>query len=223
MGAEDVPQCQHLKVNGERCGSPALRRRRRCYFHEEVRIDRAKAAGDHFAQRRFQLPVLEDANAVQVGLMKVIEMLGYGRMEPRVAGLILYALQTVSYNLRYTNLEPGTGPKVAIDSQRNRRDGSGTRAPHWLMRDSVDALQESVQEPARDDAPEYDAIEAESREKVNNDQVAAGSRKVAAEVAADPAAMARRANREKVRRTVEGLLRNYVLDTMGEAASPHPD
>jgi hypothetical protein len=91
------------------------------------------------------------------------------------------------------------------------------------MRDSVDALQESVQEPARDDAPEYDAIEAESREKVNNDQVAAGSRKVAAEVAADPAAMARRANREKVRRTVEGLLRNYVLDTMGEAASPHPD
>jgi len=104
MGAEEVPQCQHIKVNGERCGSPALRRRRRCYFHEEVRIDRAKAADDHFAQRRFQLPVLEDANAVQVGLMKVIEMLGYGRMEPRVAGLILYALQTASYNLRYTNL-----------------------------------------------------------------------------------------------------------------------
>ena len=85
---------------------------------------------------------------------------------------------------------------MAIDSQRNRRDGSGTRSPHWLMRDSVEALQESVQEPARDDAPEYDAIEAESREKVNNDQVAAGSRKVAAEVAADPAAMAMRQSRE---------------------------
>jgi len=32
-----VPTCQHLKVNGIRCGCPALRNRRFCYFHDESR------------------------------------------------------------------------------------------------------------------------------------------------------------------------------------------
>ena len=72
MGLEDVPRCQHVKVNGTQCGSPALRRRRRCYFHEEVRVERAKSKADQFSQRGFEMPVLEDANAVQVALMKDI-------------------------------------------------------------------------------------------------------------------------------------------------------
>ncbi len=29
-----IPRCQHIKVNGTQCGSPALRRNRLCYFHK---------------------------------------------------------------------------------------------------------------------------------------------------------------------------------------------
>jgi hypothetical protein len=36
MSLEDVPRCQHVKVNGTQCGSPALRRRRHCYFHDHM-------------------------------------------------------------------------------------------------------------------------------------------------------------------------------------------
>jgi hypothetical protein len=75
MGLENVPRCQHVKVNGTQCGSPALRSRRHCFFHDRIRREQAKIAANASGPRRFQLPLLEDANSVQVALMKVIQML----------------------------------------------------------------------------------------------------------------------------------------------------
>src|SRR5713101_4922798 len=113
MGMDNVPRCQHLKMNGTQCGSPALRWRRLCFFHERIRRERAKIAKDTSAQRRFDLPLLEDANSVQVALMKVIQMLGSGRMDHRTAGLMLYALQTASSNLRNAEFEAADEAAVA--------------------------------------------------------------------------------------------------------------
>ena len=79
--------------------------RRQCFFHERIRRERAKIAADTSAQRRFDLPLLEDANSVQVALMKTIQMLGSGRLDHRTAGLMLYALQTASINLRNAEFE----------------------------------------------------------------------------------------------------------------------
>jgi hypothetical protein len=31
--------CEHIKRDGKRCGSPALRRRRFCYFHNPLQPD----------------------------------------------------------------------------------------------------------------------------------------------------------------------------------------
>ena len=87
MGMDNVPRCQHIKMNGTQCGSPALRWRRQCFFHERIRRERAKIAADASAQRRFDLPLLEDANSVQVALMKTIQMLGSGRLDPDASRL----------------------------------------------------------------------------------------------------------------------------------------
>lgn len=208
MGLENVPRCQHIKVNGTRCGSPALRRRRRCYFHEQFRIDRAKSASDVFAQRRLQLPVLEDANAVQVALMKVIEMLGYGRMDHRTAGLLLYALQTASYNLRHTTFEAESVPEAAIDSSPNHTDVSRRNGRQWLMRDSADDLQPGV--PAEHEPAETDG------------ELAASSQQVESEPAPQEVAKVKRVNREQVRMQVEGLIRNWVMETVAEREGAHP-
>jgi hypothetical protein len=75
MGLENVPRCQHVKVNGTQCGSPALRSRRHCFFHDRIRREQAKIAANASSPRRFELPLLEDANSVQVALMKVIQIL----------------------------------------------------------------------------------------------------------------------------------------------------
>ena len=117
MGMDNVPRCQHIKMNGTQCGSPALRWRRLCFFHERIRRERAKIAKDMSAQRRFDLPLLEDANSVQVALMKTIQMLGSGRMDHKTAGLMLYALQTASVNLRNAEFEASAAAVEAFLAQ----------------------------------------------------------------------------------------------------------
>jgi len=101
-------RCQHLKINGTQCGSPALRRNRFCFFHKRFQDERIKLAADR-ARRgaaTFTLPVLEDANSIQIALMQVMRLLVSQQIEHKTASLLLYALQTASSNLRMTDFNP---------------------------------------------------------------------------------------------------------------------
>jgi hypothetical protein len=103
----DIRRCQHIKVNGTQCGSPALTRHKFCFFHQRWREASIKlSAGRPRSTPNFQLPVLEDANSIQVALMQVVGMILSGELEAKRAGLLLYALQTASANLRAANFEP---------------------------------------------------------------------------------------------------------------------
>lgn len=101
-------RCQHIKVNGVQCGSPALRRNRFCFFHKRFRDERIRVSTDH--RRRgtatFILPVLEDANSIQMAIMQIMRLILTGQIEHKTASLLLYALQTASTNLRSTKFEP---------------------------------------------------------------------------------------------------------------------
>jgi hypothetical protein len=33
---QHAPRCQHIRMNGRRCGSPALRGENYCYFHDTI-------------------------------------------------------------------------------------------------------------------------------------------------------------------------------------------
>lgn len=98
-------------ANSTQCGSPALRRNRFCYFHKrhheeriELNSDRARAARPR--KVLIELPVLEDAESIQVSLSQVMRLIISGRIESKTAGLLLYALQTASANLSRTRFEP---------------------------------------------------------------------------------------------------------------------
>src|SRR5215469_17155652 len=101
-------RCQHIKINGTQCGSPALRRNRFCFFHKRYQDERIKLSADR-ARRgsaTFVLPVLEDANSIQVALMQVMRLLLSQQIDHKTASLFLYALQTASSNLRQPNFKP---------------------------------------------------------------------------------------------------------------------
>jgi hypothetical protein len=140
MGFEDVPRCQHVKVNGVQCGSPALRRKPHCYFHERVQYERNLAAENKSGQRNFGFPLLEDANSIQVALMKVIQMIGSGIIDHKTAGLMLYALQTASANLRYAKFEPEEPTEVVIDE--DTVDLTRVEGPQWCARDFKNSKKE---------------------------------------------------------------------------------
>ncbi len=133
MGFEDVPRCQHVKVNGVQCASPALRRKSHCYFHERAHYERKLAAENKSAPRNFGFPLLEDANSIQVALMKTVQMLGSGCLDTKTAGLMLYALQIASSNLRRIEFESQKPTDVVIDE--DTVDLTRISGPQWSSHD----------------------------------------------------------------------------------------
>jgi hypothetical protein len=79
----NVPRCQHLKVNGTQCGSPALRRNRFCFFHKSDQEQRIKLNASRRGRATFTLPVLEDADSVQVSSCKSCAFWSAGKWMPR--------------------------------------------------------------------------------------------------------------------------------------------
>ena len=144
----NVPRCQHLKVTGIQCGSPALRRNRFCFFHKRFQEESISLSRDRARQGRgkFVLPVLENAEAVQVSLMQVMRLLVSGQIDVRVGGLLLYALQTASFNLRFARFEPLTVQEVVID--RNAVDQTSIGDYQWSGEDFPDPEMTEEEEAA---------------------------------------------------------------------------
>jgi hypothetical protein len=110
-----IPRCTHIKTNGTHCGSPALRGRRFCFFHKNWQGQRIQLNAKLPDNSSFTLPVLEDVNSIQVALMQVLRLILSGQLDSRIAGLLLYGLQTASLNLRQMKLEPWKHESVIVD------------------------------------------------------------------------------------------------------------
>src|SRR6266699_2947685 len=96
-------------------GSPALRNGEYCYFHRRWRmttVDLSHSA--HHVTTEFVLPVLEDADSIQITLGQIMRMIVCRQVDTKSAGLLLYALQIASANLRRTGFEP-YHRNVAVD------------------------------------------------------------------------------------------------------------
>jgi hypothetical protein len=115
----ELATCQHVKVNGIRCGSPALRGHNYCYFHNSWRTLGTFGMPDALPELPpFEMPVFEDANSIQIALMHIVRMILAHRIDRKTAGLLLYALQTAAYNLKRTQFEPYDKNKVVVDLDR---------------------------------------------------------------------------------------------------------
>jgi len=130
--------CRHIKINGERCASPALTNKPFCYFHVELerrhrRCNPSKSATltvlhpmtlQDGSQRdpilaeplpQLNLPELEDRHSIQVALSMVITALTQARIDPKLAALLFYGLQVASTNAHKLNPIPKRDPcKVTL-------------------------------------------------------------------------------------------------------------
>ncbi len=122
-----IHRCQHIKVNGTQCGSPALRDEKCCYYHVRFRRMNPEVNLSWPAHGTATLPTLEDANSIQVGLAEVVRLLVTQQIDHSTAGLLLYALQTASANLKHTSFEPPP-TRVVIDPESVERRPIGATA-----------------------------------------------------------------------------------------------
>src|SRR5947208_14311478 len=60
----------------------------------------------HHVTSEFVLPVLEDADSIQITLGQIMRMIVCRQVDAKSAGLLLYGLQIASANLRRTRFEP---------------------------------------------------------------------------------------------------------------------
>ena len=135
--------CRHIRLNGARCGSPALSGSSLCFHHSRLArhhrhlapqpssddatptVLHPIALSDH-TQRNpllaeyhrptlvLDLPPLEDRDSIQVALSMVITAMAQQRIDPKLATSILYGLQVASANAR--NLSTDTPKNVVRDT-----------------------------------------------------------------------------------------------------------
>jgi hypothetical protein len=91
--ADRSPRCEKVREDGTICGCPQMKGYRYCYAHERMLEMRSG---------RLELPALEDANSIQMAIMRVQKALIDDEISEKKAGLLLYSLQMASSNLKHT-------------------------------------------------------------------------------------------------------------------------
>jgi hypothetical protein len=99
-------ECRHIFTSGKKCQSPALKEQNFCYFHGNTR--RRPSPQNHpyepYTEPKeiaLNLPLLEDADAIQLALSDVVLALAANSIDPRRARILIYGLQVASQNNRH--------------------------------------------------------------------------------------------------------------------------
>jgi hypothetical protein len=133
--------CRHIRSNGTRCGCIALSGQTFCYYHTRTgKLHRSINPPSEGAEtilhpiehqdliRRdplvaayygvkpagplvLDLPPLEDRESIQIALSMVVTAMAQDRIDPKRAGLMVYALQIASSNARNL-VQPSRGDSV---------------------------------------------------------------------------------------------------------------
>ena len=126
------PTCQHIKTHGAMCESPALKGSRFCYFHQrdlerqsnlrQAREVKNSRRNGHFTEddlnaeilESLQLPLYEDANAIQVALSNLARAIAGHHIAERRAALLLSSLQIAVSNVGNLRLKLWNTDPVAL-------------------------------------------------------------------------------------------------------------
>jgi len=102
--------CEHIKPGGKRCGSPALKGGNFCFYHTDVRrrvpknnlfVFLANPRPHEHPYYPFELPYMEDAEAIQMGFAQFIHAVSQQMISDSRARLVLSALHGAAANLRF--------------------------------------------------------------------------------------------------------------------------
>ncbi len=153
-----VRRCSHVKTNGTQCNSPALKLASLCFFHDRwsrtyrCMVERQMLPGEI----ALDLPLLEDADSIQLAIMQVTYFLSRGRLNPKTAALLLYALQTASSNLKKTTLQPQQLQDVVVDPRSLANSCIGDHA--WRVEDFPESEAVILPDLSEQDLSTWEAV-----------------------------------------------------------------
>lgn len=93
--AKAAPRCEFVKVNGEKCGSPAMKGEATCYNHGQAHAKRQAEE----AAKILDAPILDTRVSVQVAITRVCSLLATGSIDDKRARALISALQLAHRNI----------------------------------------------------------------------------------------------------------------------------
>jgi hypothetical protein len=152
----EIRRCQHIKTSGAQCGSPALRSDKFCYYHKQNRTVPAELYmdGERYCDSQIMLPPFEDGHSIQMVLRHVVQLMLQKRIERKDAGLVLYALQIASGNLKQMRAEKPRPTQVVVDPERVEETPMGMTP--WSATGQGHDPEEETPMPGHDAAPEFE-------------------------------------------------------------------
>jgi cell division septum initiation protein DivIVA len=137
--ADMAPRCQWVKQDGTACRSPQMKQHIYCFAHRQMAQAR---------ELMLMLPVVEDANAIQMGLMRIQKALMEDTISMKKAGLLLYSMQLAMTNVGQTTFgqakdeemvrETMSEEEAFSENQHPPRRHGGTEEENDLPRINVD-------------------------------------------------------------------------------------
>src|SRR6266404_2423589 len=91
--ADMAPRCRWVRQDGTSCGSPQMKQHIYCFAHMQMAEARTLM---------LMLPAPEDANAIQIGLMRIQKAVIEDTISMKKAGLLLYSMQLALTNVGQT-------------------------------------------------------------------------------------------------------------------------
>lgn len=134
--ANDAPRCRWVRQDGTSCGSPQMRNHIYCYAHRQMMEARALA---------LQLPAAEDANSIQVGLMRIQKALIDDTISTKKAGLLLYSMQLAMTNVGQTTFGKAADDDMVTDTVEEQdaiREEAAVETPRPIFTRDIPGLAE---------------------------------------------------------------------------------
>src|SRR5882724_1739440 len=128
--ADMAPRCRWVRQDGTSCRSPQMKQHIYCFAHRQM----AEA-------RTLMLPAPEDANAIQVGLMRIQKALIEDTISTKKAGLLLYSMQLALTNVGQTTFGQAKDEEMVRDTVDEEEAFSENRKP-LTTKDTKDTEEE---------------------------------------------------------------------------------
>jgi hypothetical protein len=159
-------ECRHVKINGLRCQSPALKAGPFCYYHAKLHTVGAEP------DLRFgpiQLPAPEDAAAVQLSVARINDAIIHGRLELKKAAALFNGLRIAS---RFITATPCLDPDEVVQSAQHSPTGDELAPDSYICEDEEDCneciYKDQCNRIIRPGEPGYDEIDS-AEEKPDDD------------------------------------------------------
>jgi hypothetical protein len=146
--ANDAPRCRWVRQDGTSCGSPQMRNHIYCYAHRQMMEARALA---------LRLPAAEDANSIQVGLMRIQKALIDDTISAKKAGLLLYSMQLAITNVGQTTFGKAADDDLVTDTVEEKdaiQEETAVETPGPIFTRDIPGLREYYTSLTAEDAEE---------------------------------------------------------------------